>query len=76
MCGIAGWIEKDSKMVERGERLKAISESLERRGPDENGIYINGDAAYYCLSFFRIRVIALLTAFSLKESLSAITEYL
>lgn len=45
MCGIAGWIEKDSKMVERGERLKAISESLERRGPDENGIYINGDAA-------------------------------
>ena len=45
MCGIAGWIEKDSRMVERGDALKRISESLERRGPDENGTYINGDTA-------------------------------
>ena len=45
MCGIAGWIEKDSKMVERGEFLKTMSETLENRGPDENGIYINGDTA-------------------------------
>lgn len=45
MCGIAGWIEKDSKMVERGEILKTMSETLENRGPDENGIYINGDTA-------------------------------
>lgn len=45
MCGIAGWMEKDSRMVERSERLKAISQTLERRGPDENGIYINGDLA-------------------------------
>ena len=45
MCGIAGWIEKDSKMVERGKILKTMSETLENRGPDENGIYINGDTA-------------------------------
>ena len=45
MCGIAGWIEKDSKMVERGRILKTMSETLENRGPDENGMYINGDTA-------------------------------
>ena len=45
MCGIAGWIEKDSRMADRGKTLRAMSESLERRGPDENGTYINGDTA-------------------------------
>ena len=45
MCGIAGWIEKGCLMAERGQTLKAMSESLQRRGPDENGIYINGDIA-------------------------------
>ena len=45
MCGIAGWMEKDSLMAERSQTLKAMSETLERRGPDENGIYINGDTA-------------------------------
>ena len=45
MCGIAGWIEKDSKMAERTKTLNAMSETLERRGPDENGLYINGDTA-------------------------------
>ena len=45
MCGIAGWIEKDCMMTERRETLQAISETLTRRGPDENGIYLNGDVA-------------------------------
>lgn len=45
MCGIAGWIEKDSKMPERIKTLGKMSETLDRRGPDENGIYINGDTA-------------------------------
>ena len=45
MCGIAGWMETNSQMVERNETLKAMSETLTRRGPDENGIYINGDTA-------------------------------
>lgn len=45
MCGIAGWIEKDSRMADRTKTLGAMSAALERRGPDENGIYINGDTA-------------------------------
>ena len=45
MCGIAGWIESGSKMPDRVKTLSAMSETLERRGPDENGIYINGDTA-------------------------------
>ena len=45
MCGIAGWIEKDSNMAMRTTTLNAMSQTLERRGPDENGLYINGDTA-------------------------------
>lgn len=45
MCGIAGWIEKDAVMTERSDRLNAMSRTLERRGPDENGLYFNGEAA-------------------------------
>ena len=45
MCGIAGWIEKDSNMAMRTAALNAMSQTLERRGPDENGLYINGDTA-------------------------------
>ncbi len=45
MCGIAGWIEKDSVMAERKKALNEMSRTLERRGPDENGLYINGDTA-------------------------------
>ena len=45
MCGIAGWIERDSRMAERTKTLGEMSRTLERRGPDENGIYINGDTA-------------------------------
>lgn len=45
MCGIAGWIEKDCKMIERIDLLNKMSQTLERRGPDENGIYVNGGVA-------------------------------
>lgn len=45
MCGIAGWIEKDSNMALRTTALNAMSQTLEHRGPDENGLYINGDTA-------------------------------
>lgn len=45
MCGIAGWIERDCKISERSEKLNNMSLTLERRGPDENGLYINGDLA-------------------------------
>lgn len=45
MCGIAGWIEKGSDMSERMTVLNRMSETLDRRGPDENGIYVNKDTA-------------------------------
>ena len=45
MCGIAGWIETGCQMPDRVKTLSAMSRTLERRGPDENGIYINGDTA-------------------------------
>ncbi len=45
MCGIAGWIEKNSNMADRLKTLNQMSKSLDRRGPDENGIYIKGDTA-------------------------------
>ncbi len=51
MCGIAGWIEKDCMMTERRETLQAMSETLTRRGPDENGIYLRVTATRHMSSF-------------------------
>ena len=45
MCGIAGWIERDADMSRRIKLLNNMSQTLERRGPDENGIYINKNTA-------------------------------
>lgn len=45
MCGIAGWIERDADMSMRIKLLNNMSQTLEKRGPDENGIYINKNTA-------------------------------
>lgn len=45
MCGIAGWIERDADMSTRMTVLNKMSATLDRRGPDENGIYINKNTA-------------------------------
>lgn len=45
MCGIAGWIDHSQDMSERIDLLNRMSETLDRRGPDENGLYINRGAA-------------------------------
>ena len=45
MCGIAGWIENDYDMTRRMNVLNRMSETLQRRGPDENGIYVNKNTA-------------------------------
>ena len=45
MCGIAGWMEHEARMADRTRLLGEMSRTLKRRGPDENGIYINGDLA-------------------------------
>ena len=45
MCGIAGWLDHNTDMREKGERLDAMSASLARRGPDEHGAMIQQEAA-------------------------------
>lgn len=45
MCGIAGWIERDADMSMRMKLLNNMSQTLDKRGPDENGIYINKNTA-------------------------------
>lgn len=45
MCGIAGWIDANINMKEKMKTLNSISQTLERRGPDENGIYVNKNTA-------------------------------
>ncbi|MEE1319073.1 MAG: asparagine synthetase B, partial [Ruminococcus sp.] len=45
MCGIAGWIERDADMSTRMSVLNRMSATLDRRGPDENGIYVNKNTA-------------------------------
>ena len=45
MCGIAGWIDHSQDMSERIDLLNRMSKTLDRRGPDENGLYINRGAA-------------------------------
>lgn len=45
MCGIAGWIDHNINMSEKTLLLNRMSQTLDRRGPDENGIYINKNTA-------------------------------
>lgn len=45
MCGIAGWIDSNIDMREKMGVLNRMSQTLERRGPDENGIYVNKNTA-------------------------------
>ncbi len=45
MCGIAGWIDSKVEMSERMDVLGKMSRTLDRRGPDENGIYVNKNTA-------------------------------
>ena len=45
MCGIAGWIDSSIDLRDKENELKAMSLSLERRGPDEHGEYIKSGVA-------------------------------
>ena len=45
MCGIAGWFDRSIDFTKKREVLNRISSTLERRGPDENGMYITRDTA-------------------------------
>jgi asparagine synthase (glutamine-hydrolysing) len=41
MCGVAGWIDNKVDMREKIKILENMSKTLERRGPDAGGMYIN-----------------------------------
>lgn len=45
MCGIAGWFDKNLDMSQKTEILNKMSQTLDKRGPDENGLYINRNLA-------------------------------
>lgn len=45
MCGIAGWLDENTDMREKGDILERMSLTLSRRGPDEHGAYIRCNAA-------------------------------
>lgn len=46
MCGIAGWLDKNIDFTEKINVLSKMSDSLKRRGPDENGIYVRREGAF------------------------------
>lgn len=45
MCGIAGWLSSRQNLCEKSQLLNRMSDTLRRRGPDEDGIYIERNAA-------------------------------
>ena len=46
MCGIAGQVGGDPRRIaEQGDIYAAMQRSLSRRGPDQNGMYVEGAAA-------------------------------
>ena len=45
MCGFAGWFDQTINMSEKISTLYKMSETLSKRGPDENGLYINKGCA-------------------------------
>lgn len=45
MCGIAGWLDRNIDISEKKAELYRMSETLAKRGPDENGLYLNKGCA-------------------------------
>lgn len=45
MCGIAGLLDKNEDLSQNIRVLSDMSRSLERRGPDENGVFIDHNVA-------------------------------
>ena len=54
MCGIAGWFDKNVNFTDKEKILNDMSKTLERRGPDDSGIYIHSPV---CLIHRRLAVI-------------------
>lgn len=45
MCGIAGWIDNGCNLLDCQQVLDAMSRTLERRGPDDDGQFLTRQAA-------------------------------
>lgn len=45
MCGIAGWFDRNIDFHNKKEVINRISATMERRGPDENGVYLTHNVA-------------------------------
>lgn len=41
MCGITGWIDFKKNLENEGETLRKMTNTLEKRGPDDTNIWIN-----------------------------------
>ncbi|MFI7601256.1 asparagine synthase (glutamine-hydrolyzing) [Actinoplanes sp. NPDC049681] len=45
MCGIAGWVDFTSDLTREADTLRAMVRTLERRGPDDEGMWLSPHAA-------------------------------
>ncbi len=45
MCGIAGWISGEQNLCEKIPIIEKMSATLKKRGPDENGIFIENNVS-------------------------------
>ena len=54
MCGIAGWYDKNKDLGSQEKTIKNMSNTMMRRGPDDDGIYLNNPV---CLIHRRLAVI-------------------
>lgn len=45
MCGIAGWFSKEQNLYDKTLIINKMSETLNKRGPDEDGVYIEKNTA-------------------------------
>ena len=44
MCGIAGWVSYDGDLTSRRKTIEAMTKTMERRGPDAGGLWIDRHA--------------------------------
>ena len=45
MCGIAGWISSEHNLYDKIPLIEKMSETLKKRGPDENGLFIESNVS-------------------------------
>lgn len=54
MCGISGWFDSRRNLLEENKTIESMSQTMARRGPDDNGVYIKENL---CLIHRRLAVI-------------------